>query len=84
MTMYTSSEINVALRGNQTVSIYDIYIYRGGTTTGNLWKKINFLEDAKGGFNSDFQWMAFLLHENICFSLLESMSINFNVTYSEV
>lgn len=53
--MYTSSEINVALRGNQTVSIYDIYIYRGGTTTGNLWKKINFLEDAKGGFNSDFQ-----------------------------
>lgn len=55
MTMYTSSEINVALRGNQTVSIYDIHIYRGGTTPGNLWKKIIFLEDAKGCFNSDFQ-----------------------------
>lgn len=37
MTMYTSSEINVALRGNQTVSIYDIYC--GGTTPGNLGKR---------------------------------------------
>lgn len=61
MTMYTSSEINVALRGNQTVSIYDIHIYRGGTTPGNLWKKIIFLEDAKGCFNSDFQWMVFYM-----------------------
>lgn len=65
--MYTSSEINVGLRGNQTVSIYDIHIYRGGTTPGNLGKKINFLEEGKGCFNSDFQWMVFLLHETIAF-----------------
>lgn len=53
--MDRSSEINVALQGSQTVSIYDIHIYRGGTTPGNLWKRIHFLEDAKGCFKPDFR-----------------------------
>lgn len=55
MTMYTSSEINVALQGNQTVSVYDSHIANAGNTPGNLWKKINVVEDAEGCFNSDFQ-----------------------------
>lgn len=36
MTIYTSSEINVAPLGNLTVSVYDIHIYRGGTTPGDM------------------------------------------------
>lgn len=65
MTMYTSSEINVALQGNQTVSVYDSHIYNAGNTPGNLWKKINVVEDAED-WTQTFNEL-FLLHENNSF-----------------
>lgn len=56
--MYTSSEINIALLGNLEASVYDIHIYRSGTT---LRKKINVVEGPEGCFNANYQCMLSLI-----------------------
>lgn len=77
--MYTSSEINVALLGKLTDSVYGLHVYSSGTTPGILWKKINFGGDAEGCFISNFVNCEcyFCCTKAIHFSsLLESISVN--------